>query len=72
MSSLVISRAFPAGSQALAGGFFNTISQLWNSVGLAVVAAIADSVTESGQGGAYLLMLLNPGEIGACFGCRNR
>ncbi|KAF2159896.1 hypothetical protein M409DRAFT_29706 [Zasmidium cellare ATCC 36951] len=39
MSSLVICRAFPAESQALAGGVFNTISQLGNSVGLAITAA---------------------------------
>lgn len=37
---------FPAKSQALAGGVFSTISQLENSVGLAVTAAIADSVTK--------------------------
>lgn len=45
VSSLVICRAFPAESQSLAGGVFNTISQLGNSVGLAVTAAIAASVT---------------------------
>ncbi|KAJ8100153.1 major facilitator superfamily domain, general substrate transporter [Lipomyces tetrasporus] len=44
-SSLVICRAFPADSQALAGGVFNTISQLGNSIGLAVTAAIAASVS---------------------------
>ncbi|RAL04868.1 uncharacterized protein BO80DRAFT_441716 [Aspergillus ibericus CBS 121593] len=42
VSSLVISRSFP---QALAGGVFNTISQLVNSVGLALTAAIAASAT---------------------------
>lgn len=45
VSSLVICRAFPSDSQALAGGVFNTISQLGNSVGLAVTAAIAASVS---------------------------
>jgi len=45
VSSLVISRSFPGKSQALAGGVFNTISQLGNSVGLAITAAIAASVT---------------------------
>ncbi|PYI01213.1 MFS general substrate transporter [Aspergillus sclerotiicarbonarius CBS 121057] len=45
VSSLVISRSFPGDSQALAGGVFNTISQLGNCVGLAITAAIAASVT---------------------------
>jgi MFS family permease len=45
VSSLVICNAFPTDSQGLAGGVFNTISQLGNSVGLAVTAAIAASVT---------------------------
>ncbi|TID26565.1 Major facilitator superfamily domain [Venturia nashicola] len=45
VSSLVICRAFPPESQALAGGVFNTISQLGNTVGLTITAAIAASVT---------------------------
>jgi len=36
---------FPAKTQALAGGVFNTISQIGKSVGLALVAVIAASVT---------------------------
>lgn len=45
-SNLVISDAFPADLQSLAGGIFNVIAQFGNSVGLAVTAAIASSVTE--------------------------
>lgn len=45
VSNLVICHVFPNDSQALAGGVFNTISQLGNSVGLAVTAAIAASVS---------------------------
>ncbi|KAL4966358.1 major facilitator superfamily domain-containing protein [Aspergillus stella-maris] len=45
VSSLVICRAFPSNAQALAGSVFNTISQLGNSVGLAVAAVIAASVS---------------------------
>lgn len=45
VSSLVISSAFPADSQALAGGVFNTISQQGNSVGLAATGAVAASVS---------------------------
>jgi hypothetical protein len=46
VSNLVISDAFPADLQSLAGGIFNVIAQFGNSVGLAVTAAIASSVTE--------------------------
>lgn len=45
MSNLVISDAFPADIQSLAGGVFNVVAQFGNSVGLAVTAAIAASVT---------------------------
>lgn len=46
VSNLIISDAFPADIQSLAGGVFNEVSQFGNSVGLAVTAAIAASVTE--------------------------
>lgn len=49
VSSLIISRTFPSTSQAIAGGVFNTVSQLGNSIGLAVTAAIAASVTSHAQ-----------------------
>ncbi|KAK5164198.1 uncharacterized protein LTR77_009892 [Saxophila tyrrhenica] len=45
VSNLVVSAAYPGESQGLAGAVFNTISQLGNSVGLAVLSAIASSVT---------------------------
>ncbi|KAL9612056.1 MAG: hypothetical protein Q9167_003316 [Letrouitia subvulpina] len=44
-SNLVISNAYPPDVQSLAGGVFNEICQFGNSVGLAVTAAIASSVT---------------------------
>lgn len=44
--NLVISDAFPPEVQSLAGGVFNEVAQFGNSVGLAVTAAIAASVTE--------------------------
>ncbi|KAL4940326.1 hypothetical protein BDV06DRAFT_213581 [Aspergillus oleicola] len=50
VSSLVICRAFPSNAQALAGSVFNTISQLGNSVGLAVAAVIAASVSAHDEG----------------------
>lgn len=46
VSNLVISNAFPEDVQSLAGGVFNEVAQFGNSVGLAVTAAIAASVTE--------------------------
>lgn len=46
VSSLVISDAFPPEIQSLAGGVFNEVAQFGNSVGLAVTAVIAASVTE--------------------------
>ncbi|KAJ5907855.1 hypothetical protein N7495_000537 [Penicillium taxi] len=49
VSSLIISRSFPSDSQGLAGGVFSTISQLGNSVGLAITAVIAASVTAHKQ-----------------------
>jgi nitrate/nitrite transporter NarK len=50
ISNLLITSAFPAQTQGLAGGVFNTISQIGKSVGLALVALIANRVTlKSGQ-----------------------
>jgi hypothetical protein len=46
VSNLVISEAFPAEVQSLAGGVFNEVAQFGNSAGLAVMAAISASMTE--------------------------
>ena len=46
VANLVISDAYPADVQSLAGGVLNEVGQFGNSVGLAVTAAIAASVTE--------------------------
>ncbi|ROV94780.1 hypothetical protein VMCG_08887 [Cytospora schulzeri] len=45
VSNIVISEAFPDDLQSLAGGVFNEVSQFGNSVGLAITAAVAASVT---------------------------
>lgn len=45
VSNLIISNAYSGKNQGLAGGVFNVMSQTGNSVGLAVTAAIAASVT---------------------------
>lgn len=47
VSNLLITSVFPAKTQGLAGGVFNTISQIGKSVGLALVAVIASSVTHN-------------------------
>ena len=46
VSNLVISDAYPADVQSLAGGVVNVVAQFGNSVGLAVTAAIAASTTK--------------------------
>ena len=46
VSNIVISNAYPPEVQSLAGGVFNEVAQFGNSVGLAVTAAIAASMTE--------------------------
>jgi MFS family permease len=51
VSNLVITANFRPNEQALAGGVFNTISQLGNSIGLAVTAMIASSVTMGAKNG---------------------
>lgn len=45
VSNLVITSVFPARTQALAGGVFNTIAQIGKSVGLATSGVIAATVT---------------------------
>ncbi|KIW95698.1 uncharacterized protein Z519_04283 [Cladophialophora bantiana CBS 173.52] len=45
VSNLVITAAFPERTQALAGGVFNTVAQIGKSVGLALSAVIAGSIT---------------------------
>lgn len=45
VSNLVITSAFPEKTQALAGGVFNTVANIGKSVGLALSAVIASSIT---------------------------
>jgi MFS family permease len=47
ISNVVITNSFPPMDQALAGGIFNTVSQLGNSIGLAVTAIVASAVTST-------------------------
>jgi len=50
ISNLVITSQFPGSTQGLAGGVFNTVSQVGKSVGLALGAVIANSVTARAKG----------------------
>jgi hypothetical protein len=43
---LLVSEAFPEDTQALVGGTFNTLAQLGNSLGLAVMGFISTLVTQ--------------------------
>ncbi|RYP79002.1 hypothetical protein DL769_003092 [Monosporascus sp. CRB-8-3] len=55
VSNLIISQAYPGKSQSLAGGVFNAVSQIGNSVGLAVTAAISSSVAQQSSSDDALL-----------------
>lgn len=50
VANLVITQVFPPKTHGLAGGLFNTISNIGNSVGLAVTSVIASSVTIAHKG----------------------
>jgi len=50
ISNLVITSQFPGNTQGLAGGVFNTVSQVGKSVGLALGAVIANTVTARARG----------------------
>lgn len=54
VSNLVITTNFPPEKQALAGGVFNTVTQLGTSLGLAVTAIVAETVTDAGPDGLRL------------------
>ncbi|KZF26937.1 integral membrane protein [Xylona heveae TC161] len=45
VANLLITSVFPAKTQGLAGGVFNTVSQIGKSVGLVLVALIAGNIT---------------------------
>ena len=69
-SNLVITNAFPDKTQALAGGVFNTVAQIGKSVGLAMSAVIANSISVSQEksGRPHTLVLLD-GYRGAWWFC---
>lgn len=46
---LIVTSVFPEKTQSLAGGVFNTISQIGNAVGLAAGGVIASSVSAGSE-----------------------
>ncbi|KAF8866345.1 major facilitator superfamily protein [Acephala macrosclerotiorum] len=50
VSNLLITSVFPPQTHGLAGGVFNTIANIGNSVGLAVTAVVASAVTMAEDG----------------------
>lgn len=50
ISQLIITAEFEENTQALAGGVFNTVAQIGKSVGLALSAVVASSVTAKASG----------------------
>lgn len=48
--NLVFTSGFPPQTHGLAGGVFNTVSNIGNSAGLAVTAVVASSVTLAEKG----------------------
>ncbi|KAI9801685.1 MAG: hypothetical protein M1833_002367 [Piccolia ochrophora] len=72
VSNLVITSVFPARTQALAGSVFNVVSQFGNSLGVALTAVLASSVTKAGhfqdQNSREALMKGYNASFWACFG----
>lgn len=73
VSNLLITSRFPATTQGLAGGVFNTIAQIGKSMGLALAALIANSITahsssaSAHHGGLTALMEGYRGAFWFCF-----
>ena len=65
ISNLVITSAFPSRTQGLAGGVFNTLAQIGNSVGLAIAAVVSSSVA----GGNFDVDSLQKGYRAAFWTC---
>lgn len=62
ISALYITASFPSSTQGLAGGVFNTCSQIGKSIGLALSAVVANRITAAGGRGGVLA--INRGEGG--------
>lgn len=70
IANLLITSVFPAKTQALAGGVFNTVAQIGKTVGLATSAVIASSITaRAAQNGASNKVALLKGYQAAFWYC---
>lgn len=69
VANLLITSVFPPQTHGLAGGVFNTVSNIGNSVGLAITAVVASGVTLSEKGpSAEILMDGYRASYWVCFG----
>lgn len=72
IANLLITTVFPPETHGVAGGVFNTISNIGNSIGIAITAVVASSVTMAKKGGSestpQLLMEGYRATFWLCFG----
>jgi len=70
VANLLITSVFPPQTHGLAGGVFNTVSNIGNSVGLAITAVVASGVTlaEKGSSSPKILMDGYRASYWLCFG----
>jgi MFS family permease len=69
IANLLITSVFPPQTHGLAGGVFNTVSNIGNSVGLAITAVVASGVTLGEKGpSAEILMDGYRASYWLCFG----
>jgi MFS family permease len=47
IAAIVISESFPERDQALAGAVFNTVANLGQALGLAIIAVVTNTVTQN-------------------------
>lgn len=69
IANLVVTEAFPARTQALAGGIFNMLAQLGKSVGIATTAVITRQVTAKSNGITPQEALLSGYKAGWWYNC---
>ncbi|KAH6659144.1 major facilitator superfamily domain-containing protein [Truncatella angustata] len=69
IANLVVTEAFPAKTQALAGGIFNMLAQIGQSFGVATTAVIARHVTAKVNGGSPQEALLQGYKAGWWYNC---
>lgn len=69
IAMLVVTDAFPAKMQALAGGVFNMLAQIGKSIRIATIAMIAQQMAGTQQGGGNADTLLRGYHAGWYYNC---